>query len=193
MSSVAGLFAISYALGPVVGGTINNNTTWRWVFLLKSVTYLTSCEAVRINANAFLSVPAGVIAMAMLLLATPSNFPYQFDHPGEPDKGTILSRTTLERVDFLGVILLLTSSVLLVCALEEAGYEHRWSSSLIVSLLVFAGVLWMAFFAWERYIDTKPIKQESVLPWALVSDRAFLGMLLYVCFPSSQNPRLTVF
>lgn len=28
-------FAMAYLLGPVIGGIITDNTTWRWVFLLK--------------------------------------------------------------------------------------------------------------------------------------------------------------
>lgn len=30
-------FAIAYLLGPLIGGVVNDNTTWRWIFLLKSV------------------------------------------------------------------------------------------------------------------------------------------------------------
>jgi MFS family permease len=29
------LFAIGFALGPVLGGLITNSGSWRWVFLLK--------------------------------------------------------------------------------------------------------------------------------------------------------------
>lgn len=28
-------FALAYLLGPLIGGVINERTTWRWVFLLK--------------------------------------------------------------------------------------------------------------------------------------------------------------
>ena len=30
-------FAIAYLLGPMLGGAINDHTTWRWIFLLKYV------------------------------------------------------------------------------------------------------------------------------------------------------------
>ena len=33
-------FAIAYLLGPLIGGVINDHTTWRWVFLLKLVSLL---------------------------------------------------------------------------------------------------------------------------------------------------------
>lgn len=34
-SVVSAIFAVSLLLGPLIGGAINNNTTWRWVFILK--------------------------------------------------------------------------------------------------------------------------------------------------------------
>lgn len=36
-SVVSAIFAISLLLGPLIGGAINNHTTWRWVFILKYV------------------------------------------------------------------------------------------------------------------------------------------------------------
>lgn len=32
---VSSTFALAFLLGPLVGGVINDNTTWRWVFILK--------------------------------------------------------------------------------------------------------------------------------------------------------------
>lgn len=34
-SVVSAIFALSLLLGPLIGGAINNHTTWRWVFILK--------------------------------------------------------------------------------------------------------------------------------------------------------------
>lgn len=36
VSIVTSVFAISSVLGPLLGGAINDSTTWRWVFYLKS-------------------------------------------------------------------------------------------------------------------------------------------------------------
>lgn len=35
MGVLSSVFAISSLLGPILGGVINDRTTWRWVFLLK--------------------------------------------------------------------------------------------------------------------------------------------------------------
>ena len=38
---ITSVFAISSVLGPLLGGAIADNTTWRWVFLLKFVDQMT--------------------------------------------------------------------------------------------------------------------------------------------------------
>jgi MFS family permease len=35
MAIISSVFAVASILGPLLGGVINDNTTWRWVFLLK--------------------------------------------------------------------------------------------------------------------------------------------------------------
>lgn len=34
-ATLSSAYALSAVLGPLLGGLINENTTWRWVFLLK--------------------------------------------------------------------------------------------------------------------------------------------------------------
>lgn len=35
MAIISSVFAIASVLGPVLGGAINDQNSWRWVFLLK--------------------------------------------------------------------------------------------------------------------------------------------------------------
>jgi MFS family permease len=35
MAIISSVFAVASILGPLLGGAINDSTTWRWVFLLK--------------------------------------------------------------------------------------------------------------------------------------------------------------
>jgi MFS family permease len=37
MAIISSVFAVASVLGPVLGGAINDNSSWRWVFLLKFV------------------------------------------------------------------------------------------------------------------------------------------------------------
>ena len=66
--------------------------------------------------------------MALILIALPTDYPYQGNHTSNPWKGKkLLSHSTMQRIDIPGVVLLLAASVLLVCALEEAGTQYKWS------------------------------------------------------------------
>ena len=38
------VFAMSSILGPILGGVITSNTTWRWVFYLKCVLFAVYCR-----------------------------------------------------------------------------------------------------------------------------------------------------
>ena len=35
MAVISSVFVVSSVLGPILGGVINDRSTWRWVFLLK--------------------------------------------------------------------------------------------------------------------------------------------------------------
>lgn len=86
----------------------------------------------------------------------------------------------IRRVDFLGALLLLAASILLVSALEEGGTEYSWASSVVLSLLSLSVVLWIVFLYWERHLGSRQSTQEPVLPWRLLNDRFVMGFLLYV-------------
>ena len=41
---VSSNFALSSLLGPILGGLINNHTTWRWIFFLKYAMEISLCS-----------------------------------------------------------------------------------------------------------------------------------------------------
>ncbi len=131
--------------------------------------------------------------MVILSIVLPADYPYQGGHPSNPRKGqNTLSQRSLQKIDFLGGVLLLASTVLLVCALEEAGIEYKWSSALVITFFVVAALLWICFCCWERYITDHTKKQEPVFPWRFVRSRIFVGMLLWVigcqlCYSYANN------
>ena len=77
-------------LGPLLGGAINDNTTWRWVF--------------------WINVPIGLVCLIIVLLAIPRNFP----HPPH-NSPLALPRQALKqklgRRDAIGTFFLLAASV----------------------------------------------------------------------------------
>ena len=148
-------FAIAYLLGPMLGGVINDNTTWRWVFLINP--------------------PAGALALVLVLIVMPTGFP---DLSPNRTRKRITSSELISRVDFPGFLLLLSACAFLVVALEESGIQYAWSDPIPIAFLVLSGLLWIGFFVWSKIVTSEKRTQEPVFTWAFIQNREFLGVLL---------------
>lgn len=122
------------------------------------------------------SVPAGITALALILIFLPPNFP----HRPRTDRctGDVFSIRNFRRLDLVGTFLLLAASILLIVAIEEGGTEFSWHSPVILSLLILSGFLWPGFLAWERYQGSGKALQEPVFPWRMTTDRFIMGCFL---------------
>lgn len=136
-----------------------------------------------------ISVPSGVVAMIVLIVTIPPNFPYQ----GLPRSVNtpqriwgVFSYKSLNRVDFLGVTLLLAASSLFVTPLEEAGVHYDWNSPFVITLLTISGCLWIAFLAWEKRVTTASSEREPVFPWRFMQSRVRLGLILCATVSSTN-------
>jgi len=92
------------------------------------------------------------------------------------------SKNSWQRVDFLGVFLLLAASILLVFALEEAGSRYPWDSAAIITSLTLACLCWIAFPFWEHHVEASKSSREPVFPVRLLKDRMVFGMILNAFF-----------
>jgi len=158
---ISSVLSISLILGPILGGVINDRTTWRWIFLL--------------------NVPAAIPAILVFIFCIPKGFPYHGNpqlHTG-PFKQRFV-RANLARVDFVGFVTLLIATLGLVSAVEEAGLSVGWSSPFVISLLVVSGLLWIVFLLWERSITPGSGAKdlEPVFPWRFATSRIWVGMLM---------------
>ncbi|OJJ46831.1 hypothetical protein ASPZODRAFT_24938 [Penicilliopsis zonata CBS 506.65] len=159
---IAGVTALGLSTGPTFGGLLNEFGTWRWIF--------------------YLNLPAGGVAIVLLAISLPLEF-----GRSKNNNGFVLS--DLRRIDLVGAVLLLSGSLLLVTALNEANVDYSWSSATIIVLLVFSAISWAALVFWE-YLTTnsKTTRQEPVFPTRFFRQRNWMGMLLttfLVGFPST--------
>ncbi|KAL8810422.1 MAG: hypothetical protein Q9200_002590 [Gallowayella weberi] len=109
------------AVGPILGGVITEQASWRWIYLFNA--------------------PAAVIGIVILLLSWPRT--------DRSFRIANLSLQSLLRVDWLGAFLLLAASTLLVFGLQQGGSTtYRWNSATIISTLTISGACWTGFFIW---------------------------------------------
>ncbi|KAK9413398.1 putative Major facilitator superfamily (MFS) profile domain-containing protein [Seiridium unicorne] len=165
-SSVSVVYSFSLLLGPVLGGAISDYTTWRWIFLI--------------------NVPPAILTAVVILLSMPNGFPHHGNpRKDRPNAGRVNSRQYIQRLDYLGTILLLVATVFLVAALEEADLAYSWSSPFVISLLIISGLAWIAFLLWERHITLEAKVREPMFPWRFLCSRVWVGMLLNAFFLGS--------
>ncbi|KAB8264745.1 major facilitator superfamily domain-containing protein [Aspergillus pseudonomiae] len=155
---LGGILAVAIACaaltGPLIGGVLAQNSEWRWVF--------------------YVNLPPGAVAVVMLLIAMPENL-------GSVSSKSIAhlrpSITLFRELDLVGVVLLLSASLLPIAVLNETNLAFEWASGTAIGLLVAGGVSWMAFFAWEWMIDGRPA-YHPIFPKRLLFNRAWMAMLI---------------
>ena len=189
-SMLSAVFATALLLGPLLGGVINNYTSWRWVFLIKWV-QINSLE--EYCNDSLHSVPAGAVSIILVLITIPRNFPHHGIPPSLHQTQTLRRsslRAQLLRADFVGTTLLLSATVFLVTAFEEAGVQYQWHSAFIIAVLVVSAVSWIAFLAWSRKITHMEGLREPVFPWRFVESRVCMALLVYSSLPSKYWDKL---
>ncbi|KAF7881905.1 uncharacterized protein EAF02_006593 [Botrytis sinoallii] len=152
--------AISFLLGPLLGGAIPQHTTWRWIF--------------------WINLPIGMVGLVLVMLAMPAGFP-----DNRPSKAMLLPPKLSDvrgKFDYVGFLLLPTACIFLIVAFEEAGVAFAWNSALVITFLVLAFVLLSLFFAWQKLLFLKQSTRQPVIPWVFLKNRVLMGIYIYALF-----------
>lgn len=125
------------------------------------------------------NVPIAAPAFLITLFVLPREFPYH----GRPNyrKRTmrdLVAKSTLERVDIPGTLLILFAALSLTAAFEEAGSLFPWRSAYVITMIVTPGILWIALMVWERHVTISNRVREPILPWNFLTNRQMMGILL---------------
>ncbi|GAA5837960.1 hypothetical protein JCM9279_004082 [Rhodotorula babjevae] len=126
---VTALMNVSYGtgtvLGPLIGGALTSNLTWRWCFYVLLI--------------------GGGFALALGI--------WLLNPPPIPQELTVKQR--LKRMDWGGAFILLGAMVCLLIALQQGGITRPWSSSTVIGLLVGFVALMCAFFGLQTWLGEK--------------------------------------
>lgn len=165
------VFAVASVIGPLVGGALTKNVTWRWCF--------------------YLNLPVG--AISLLVTTFMLKIPNQ---KLEPCAETLLGK--IKQLDPIGNLVFFPGVVSLVLALQWGGTTYAWSSGRIVGLLVVFGVFFAAFIGvqvWKGEDGTVPprvVRNRSVVAamwFALLNGAGMMVFMYYlpVYFQAIKN------
>lgn len=171
--------SLSFLLGPLLGGAINRNGQWRWVFLIKWVfVFVFRPQYVHIRTQCFDMVFDSIPVIALATVVLFIYFPRRLSREPVANRTEETLAQRLQRFDVLGGTMLLGVTVPLVTALQQASQGISFGSASIWPLLLTAGFFLIGFLGWQWYTTTRRTLPEPVLPWRFLIHRPSMSIML---------------
>lgn len=86
-----------------------------------------------------------------------------------------------KNLDYLGGVLLMVATVLLVFIVNQATTrEYAWDSPQTIAVLVLSGLAWVILMWWQWYLSRTPrlAHIRAQVPWRLLSDRVLMSSIM---------------
>ncbi|KAL2814051.1 major facilitator superfamily domain-containing protein [Aspergillus granulosus] len=109
--------------------------------------------------------PCAFVPLVALLIVWPNDFHYA-------------RNVRFRHLDYLGALLILLGSVLLVFILNEAAIRvYAWKSVPVIIIIIISGFSWIALVFWQWFIASKPNFRHirPQLPFRLLSSRVMVA------------------
>ncbi|ORY28958.1 major facilitator superfamily domain-containing protein [Naematelia encephala] len=159
------IFVIGSSFGPLIGGSLTSNTTWRWCFYLNLPIGGVSMVAVAFCIPRIKPRPrSGNSTAPNLVSALRRIFG---DHPVLKDGGTLSKICAL---DWIGSLLVLGGMTSLTLALISGG-SAGWDTATVIAGFTCSGVALILLLLWEILV----MRDEGMIPLRIARFRSLWG------------------
>ncbi|KAH8651346.1 major facilitator superfamily domain-containing protein [Xylariales sp. PMI_506] len=144
---IGSMSGIAMTVAPTISGAFTDRVTWRWCF--------------------WINLPIGGATLALILL---------FFHPAPQteQKPPLTFLGLLERIDALGTVLITSSTVCLLLALQWGGSTYPWSNWRVILCLCIFGVVGLVWLYYQSLMGEK-----AMVPYRLLKQRSIAGSNFY--------------
>ena len=135
------------------------------------VFYLTSIQSESLQ---LISGPIGAISMALFWVTWPKK-----EHLPN------IERRSWKDLDFVGSLLVIAASVLVVFAFQNAGTnigEEPWTQATFIAPVVAGTLCWIALFAWEAFFERRWKDKMAAFPLRLLRNHVYASGVLNTMF-----------
>lgn len=132
---LGGVFSIASVAGPLLGGVLTDEISWRWWYV-HCETFLRT-QGSLVESSFYINLPIGGVVIILLLLV--------YKTPAHVKRASATWWELVLLMDLPSIVSLVASLICFNLGLEWGGITKDWSSADVVGTLVGAGVLGLVF------------------------------------------------
>ncbi|KAI9702669.1 MAG: hypothetical protein M1820_006053 [Bogoriella megaspora] len=134
ISMLGTIFGIGLVCGPIIGGTLTSQVSWRWCF--------------------WINLPVGALTIVCIIVLF---------RPAKHTSDNSSLRGRIASLDLFGSLLAIAVTVMLLLALQWGGVTFPWSHPTMIGLLVGSGAGALIFVLWQYHRGTEALMPLKIV------------------------------